>query len=139
MWTDDYVSEKLRELDTELGRRTPHRAPLDARFARRTPIRPGTMPGPVLAPLVQVTGRALHWIGGALHRSGHRWRSWGAPAASVVAAPDALARMTGRALPRIGHRLQSGGTPVTVQGDAAWVVATPDMPSSVLSWWKEGC
>lgn len=86
MWTDDYVSEKLRELDAGLARRAPHRAPLDARFARRTPIRPGAMPRPVLAPLVRVTGGALHWIG-------VRLQSWGAPpavegdAALVAATP----------------------------------------------------
>ena len=55
-------------------------------------------------------------------------------AAFVVAAPDALARMTGRALPRIGHRLQSWTIPAAVEGDAALGVATPGTP-----WWKEGC
>jgi len=140
VWTHDYVGEKLRELDAELARGAPHRAPLDARFARRTPVRPRLSPGPVVGGPVRMTGGVLHWIGGALHRTGHRWRSWATPAAvegaaaSVVAAPDALARMTGRALPRIGHRLQSWGTPATVEGDAALVAATPGTP-----WWKEGC
>ena len=140
MWTDDYVSEKLRELDAELARRAPFRPPLDARFARRTPVRPRLSPGPVVGGTVRMTGGVLHWIGGALHRTGHRWRSWATPAAvegaaaSVVAAPDALARMTGRALPRIGHRLQSWAIPAAVEGDAALVAATPGTP-----WWKEGC
>ena len=50
-----------------------------------------------------------------------------------------LARTAGRALHRIGHRLQSWGAPATVEGAAALVVATRDTPSSLLSWWKEGC
>jgi hypothetical protein len=134
VWTHDYVGEKLRELDAELARRAPFRPPLDARYARRTPVRPRLSPGPVVGGPVRMTGGVLHWIGGALHRTGHRWRSWATPAASVVAAPDALARMTGRALPRIGHRLQSWGTPATVEGNAALVAATPGTP-----WWKVGC
>ena len=94
MWTHEYVGEKLRELDAEMARRDPFRPPLDARFVRRPAVRPGAMPGPGVGSLMRVTGRALHWIGGALQRTGHRWRSWGAlPAvegdvALVVAAPD---------------------------------------------------
>ena len=74
MWTDDYVREKLCELDAELAHRAPHRAPLDARFARRTPVRPRAMPTSVVGSLVQVAGRALH-------RTGHRLESWATRAA----------------------------------------------------------
>ena len=107
MWTHEYVGEKLRELDAELVRRAPFRPPLDAQFVRRTAIRPRATPRPVLVPLVRLTGGVMHWIGGVLHRTGHRWRSWGIPA--------------------------------TVEGDAAWVAAAPGPPSSLLTWWKEGC
>ena len=114
MWTHDYVGEKLRELDAELARRAPFRPPLDARFDRRPPLPPR---------LAAQFPR----------RTPVRPR----PMPRPVLGP--LARTAGRALHRIGHRLQSWGTPATVEGDAALVVATPGTPSSVLSWWKEGC
>lgn len=62
MWTDEYVSEKLRQLDSEYARRGPFRAPLDARFIRRTPFRPPLTPNPVLAALARAAGAALGWI-----------------------------------------------------------------------------
>ena len=57
MWTDLYVSEKLRELEGEQARRRPHDRP-----ARPTPL---------LAPLAGLAGRTLS-------RIGERLESWGA-------------------------------------------------------------
>jgi len=58
MWTDLYVSEKLRELEGERARRRPHH-----RSARPTPL---------LAPLAGVAGRTLS-------RIGERLETWATP------------------------------------------------------------
>jgi hypothetical protein len=73
---DPYVSDKLRELEAELARRT-------APFA-------GEAPSPVLGPLARTAGRVLR-------RMGERLESWSTSAIpeSNGARPGAAGRTTG--------------------------------------------
>jgi hypothetical protein len=66
MWTDHYVSEKLRELDGEFARRVPFSAPLDARFARRPRWLPLSTANPVLRALATLAGTAWRRVGETL-------------------------------------------------------------------------